>query len=98
MRRDRWEGLLIGLIVGAAAGVLGGLLVAPSTGREARRRLAGATARFRDEAGDAVDRLIELGDALAEWGWDLFGSEADRTRSRLAELKADVERMSSARG
>jgi gas vesicle protein len=98
MRRDHCEGVLVGLVVGAGIGLLAGLLTAPTSGRDARRRLSLAGSQLRDEAREGIDDLLELADALADRGWELFGAEADRTRSRLAELKADVERLSSVRG
>lgn len=97
MRRERWEWLVVGLVAGAAAGALAGLLLAPATGRESRRRLAEVRRRIAADTGEALERLVELADEAADWGWRAVGAESSRTRARIAELRADVERLSSAR-
>lgn len=90
-------GLVVGLVVGLAAGAVAGLLMAPVTGREARRRLSETRVRVTAEAGELLERVGELGEAFAEWASRAVGAEASRTRTRLAELRADVERLAAGR-
>lgn len=95
MRREGWGWLAVGLLLGAAAGAIAGLLMAPMSGREARSRLDQARNRVLADAGEALERVADIADAIAEWGWRLVGAEADRTRAQLAELRADVEKLSA---
>lgn len=48
-------GILAGLIVGAAAGAVLALLLAPASGEETRRKLGEATRRLGDEGRRRVD-------------------------------------------
>ena len=41
--------LLLGLIVGVAAGAVAGLLIAPSSGKETREKIKESAANFKDE-------------------------------------------------
>jgi hypothetical protein len=58
-RRSRlWEHLgLVG--AGACVGALGALLFAPTSGREARRRIGGEIDRLGDQAREAGQRMVE---------------------------------------
>lgn len=89
--------LLVGLLLGAAIGAVAGLLTAPVPGREARRMLSDARVRLTGDVGELLERAAELGDTLADWGTRLIGAEAGRTRHRIAELRADVERLAASR-
>ena len=61
-----WGAFFLGLLLGAAAGVIGAMLTAPKAGHEMRDDLAGtardAATRAREVAGKARDAAISAGD------------------------------------
>ena len=72
------EYLAIGLIVGAVAGFVGGLLLAPRSGEKTRRRLA-------DEAMKAAEVARGLADR-AEHAAELLGGRVDHYLGRDEEV------------
>src|SRR5688500_7336204 len=83
--RNSPAGTLFTLIVGTVIGVL----IAPASGRETRRRLMEKGGGAKDtlhymvmEAGDLFDQLRSLVSNFTNEGSGLSSSEADRTTSR----------------
>jgi gas vesicle protein len=64
--RDRkrwWQGLLFGLLVGVGVGAAVGLLFAPDKGRKTRRDLARSAERLGDKASDVLGSAEDLFEA-----------------------------------
>jgi len=61
---DNSKKVLQGLLIGAAAGVVAGLLLAPSAGKETRQKIAGSakdlTDKFSGEFENAISKLTDL--------------------------------------
>lgn len=51
--------LLLGIIIGAAAGVLTGILIAPEKGAETRDRLAEMSEDYLDTFRDSFDNILD---------------------------------------
>ncbi len=69
---------ILGVMVGGVLGALAGLLLAPASGRETRRRIA-------DTSADARDRTLDFIDESRERMADLV----DESRSRVTNLVQD---------
>lgn len=69
---------ILGVLVGGVLGALAGLLLAPASGRETRRRIA-------DTSADARDRTLDFIDESRERMADLV----DESRSRVTNLVQD---------
>ena len=52
-----WNKIFSGLIIGAVAGAVAGLLLAPKPGQETRQIVATRAVEWRQKAGDAVGTL-----------------------------------------
>jgi gas vesicle protein len=75
------SGFVIGLLTGAAAGALAGLLFAPQKGSELRDQLSGAAASAGESLSTTVDNLKQSGGQLYVQARDAAGravSEVDR--------------------
>lgn len=64
MRRS--TSLLLSFLAGAAAGFVAGLLVAPYSGQETRRRIKTKAKELRDDINEQVDQLSEKISEIAE--------------------------------
>jgi len=71
----------VGFVLGALVGAAIGLLLAPGTGTETRRRLAQAGGRLSDAARDALDEARGAANELAQ-----------DAKSALETARRDVER------
>lgn len=69
---------ILGMLVGGVLGAVAGLLLAPASGRETRRRIV-------DTSADAKDRTLDLIDESRERIADLV----DESRSRISDLVQD---------
>jgi gas vesicle protein len=69
---------ILGMLVGGVMGAVAGLLLAPASGRETRRRIA-------DTGVDARNRTLDFIDESRERMADLM----DESRSRVADLVKD---------
>ena len=69
---------ILGVLVGGVLGAVAGLLLAPASGRETRRRIV-------DTSADAKDRTLDLIDESRERMSDLV----DESRSRISDLVRD---------
>ena len=69
---------ILGVLVGGVLGAVAGLLLAPASGRETRRRIV-------DTSADAKDRTLDLLDESRERMSDLV----DESRGRISDLVRD---------
>lgn len=96
MRNARLEYFVIGLFVGATAGVIGGLLLAPYSGAQTRRRLALEARRVADVARDVADKAELTAAALGERVDHALGRDEEAAWRKVREIREGVERYTQA--
>lgn len=83
--------ILVGVIAGAAAGAILGVLFAPAKGSVTRRRIARNSADYADDATEKlnkyVDAITEEYDTIKDGVMDLVGKGKDKVASVKAEAK-----------
>ncbi len=84
--------LLIGLICGATLGFVAGLLLAPRSGAQTRRRLAGEARRFAAWARTVADRAERAAELLTERVDHYLGRDEEVAWRKVREIRAGVER------
>lgn len=85
------EGLVVGLLLGAAIGACAAILLAPKSGKATRdkiKELAGRKAGHLNEQWDNAKE--KTGQAVGE-AKDAIGSAAEETGSRVKDLANDAE-------
>lgn len=92
----RLEGFVIGCIAGAAFGIVCGLLIAPYSGAEARRRLAYRARQAAEVARDVADRAEETAEVLGERVEHYLGRDEELAWRKVRELREGVERYTQA--
>lgn len=92
----RLEYFVIGCIVGAALGVIGGLLLAPYSGVETRRRLAEQAHRAALVARNVADRAEETAEVIGERVDHYFGRDEEVAWRKIREIREGVERYTQA--
>lgn len=92
----RMEDFVSGLILGAAFGVLMGLLFAPYTGAQTRRRLAQEAQRAAETARGVADRAEEQAGLLGERVDHYLGRDEEVAWRRVREIREGVERYTQA--
>jgi gas vesicle protein len=92
----RLEYFVIGCIVGAVLGVIGGLLLAPRSGAETRRRLAEQAQRAALVARDVADRAEVTAEAIGERVDHYFGRDEEVAWRKVREIREGVERYTQA--
>ena len=97
MRRNV-EYLAIGLIVGAVAGFLAGLLFAPSSGFKTRQRLANDARRAADIARMIADRAEGAAGTLGGRVEHYLGRDEEAAWRKVREIREGVERYTQAQG
>lgn len=75
---------LVAFLAGATAGGLAGLLLAPTSGNDLRRRIGEAAEKTRD---DAKARARKVGEKMNE----TYDATADRARELVGEAWASAE-------
>lgn len=90
------EDFAIGCIVGAAAGLVGGLLLAPYSGAETRRRLVIRARRAADVAREVADRAEETAEVLGERVEHYLGRDEEVGWRKVREIREGVERYTQA--
>lgn len=88
--RDISFSAVLGFVLGAVVGAGIGLLLAPGTGKETRRRIADAGGRLGDAARHAGERMgnvaRDAGDRLESAARDRF----DEARENVSDFKQDA--------
>jgi gas vesicle protein len=92
----RVEYFAIGCIVGAVAGLIGGLLLAPYSGAEARRRLALRAHKAAEVARDVADRAEETAEVPGERVEHYLGRDEEVAWRKVREIREGVERYTQA--
>ncbi|MDJ1502204.1 YtxH domain-containing protein [Xanthocytophaga agilis] len=76
--KDNTKKVLQGFLIGAAAGVVAGLLLAPSSGKETRKKIADSAKDLSDKFGNEFD------DAMSK-----LSSFTETTLSNLKNAKSE---------
>ena len=82
----------IGLLTGVAVGVVTGLLLAPYSGAQTRRRLAQQAQRIADTAREVADRAEHTAAVLGEKVEHYLGHDEEAAWRRVREIREGVER------
>ena len=83
---------LIGIFVGATFGVVAGLLLAPRTGAQTRRRLAAEAQRVAVTARVIAERAERAADLLGEQVDHYLGRDEEVAWRKVREIREGVER------
>lgn len=86
------EYLVIGLIAGAVAGFLGGLLLAPSSGDKTRRRLADEALKAADLARALAERAEQAAEMLGGRVEHYLGRDEEVAWRKVKEIREGVQR------
>jgi gas vesicle protein len=82
------KNLIGGLIAGTAMGIAIGMLLAPTSGNETRKKIADGSVKLKDDVMTSVDESIESlrnqfnkrADMLAKGGKDLVNHASDKAK------------------
>jgi gas vesicle protein len=96
MRDHRFTYFAIGVFTGVAAGVVAGLLLAPSSGAQTRRRLALEAQRVADAARTVADRAEQTAHVLGERVDHYLGRDEEAAWRKVRELREGVQRYTQA--
>lgn len=91
MRRNL-EYFVIGVIVGGAAGLLCGLLLAPSSGYKTRQRLAGEARRAAEVARAIAERAESAAEVLGGKVDHYLGRDEEVAWRKVREIREGVQR------
>ena len=83
--------VLVGLLAGAAAGALLGVLLAPGKGSEIRRKIMDKSGEFTE---GLIAKFLEFIDGLTQKG-DELKQEAEKHYTEFEEVKKDVKNNST---
>jgi gas vesicle protein len=86
----------IGVLTGMAAGIVAGLLLAPYSGAQTRRRLAQQAQRLADSAREVADRAEQTAHVLGERVDHYLGREEESAWRKVRELREGVSRYTHA--
>ena len=92
----RMEYFAIGCIAGIALGVAAGLLLAPRSGSDTRRRLADNARRAADVARDVADRAEATAEVLGGRVDHYLGREQEVAWRKVREIREGVDRYTQA--
>ncbi len=92
----RLEAFAIGCIAGIAIGVVAGLLLAPRSGSETRRRLALQARRAAVVAREVADRAEVTAEVLGERVDHYLGREQEVAWRKVREIRDGVDRYTQA--
>ncbi len=63
---DNTKNVLQGLLIGAALGVLAGILLAPSSGKDTRRKISDSTKDLKNKVGSQLEDTMNKASQYAE--------------------------------
>ena len=90
------EYLAIGLVVGALAGFVGGLLFAPNSGYKTRQRLANEALRAADLARAIAERAEYAAEVLGGRVEHYLGRDEEMAWRKVREIREGVQRYTQA--
>lgn len=94
MTSRRFDYFLIGLVVGGVVGVVLGLLFAPASGAQVRRRLADRAAQVADIARDVALRAEQAVEVVGGRMDHYLGRDEEVAWRKVAEIREGVQRYS----
>lgn len=89
---------LLGLIAGAALGLLAGILFAPAPGASTRRRIADEAHRAADAARGFAERAEHAAEMLGGRVEHYLGRDEELAWRKVRELREGVQRYTEAQG
>lgn len=92
----RLEDFVIGVIAGGVLGILVGLLLAPRSGFETRRRLATAALQAAEVARVVADRAEVTAEVLTERFDHYLGRDEEVAWRKVREIREGVDRYTQA--
>jgi len=96
MSQRRLAYFAIGVFTGVAVGVVTGLLLAPYSGAQTRRRLALEAQRVADVARGVAEKAEITAAALGERVDHALGRDEEAAWRRVREIRAGVQRYTQA--
>ena len=96
MSHRRLEYFSIGVLTGLALGVVAGLLLAPASGAQTRRKLAEEARRVADGAKGGADKAEITAAALGERVDHALGRDEETAWRKIHELREGVQRYTQA--
>ena len=94
MRNRGLEYFLIGAFVGAALGVVAGLLFAPDSGVRTRQKLASEATKVADAARLAAERAESVAETLGVKMDHYLGRDEEVAWRKVQEIREGVQRYS----
>ncbi len=94
MRSGRLAYFVIGIFVGAAAGVIAGLMFAPAPGTETRRRLADEASRLGEAARSVAERAESAVETVGSRMDHYLGRDEEVAWRKVQEIRDGVQRYS----
>ncbi|MDO9557667.1 MAG: YtxH domain-containing protein [Coriobacteriia bacterium] len=88
------EYFTIGLIVGAVGGIVAGLLFAPESGAQMRRRLANEALHVADVARTIAERAEQTAEMVGERVDHYLGRDEQVAWQKVREIREGVQRYS----
>ncbi|HET6499114.1 MAG TPA: YtxH domain-containing protein [Coriobacteriia bacterium] len=96
MRKGGW--FVAGTLLGLAAGVVLGILVAPDSGARTRRRLAAEAHRAAEVARNVADRAERVAEGLGGRVEHYLGRDEEVAWRKVKEIRDGVQRYTRAQG
>lgn len=94
MRSGKLAYFIIGIFVGAAAGVVAGLMFAPTSGAETRRRLSLEAGRIQEAAKTVAERAESAVESVGTRMDHYLGRDEEVAWRKVQEIRDGVQRYS----
>ncbi len=94
MRSGKLTYFIIGVLVGGAAGVVAGLMFAPNSGPETRRRLALEAGKLQDAARTVAERAESAVESVGSKMDHYLGRDEEVAWRKVQEIRDGVQRYS----
>ncbi len=89
--------VLLGVVVGLAAGALVGILLAPDSGANTRKKISQKGEGYVDELktkfNDFLDGFMEHVESAKDDARGMANDLADKAKSKYSEIKSEVKRV-----